>query len=124
MSIPCFSVPIEPPNNVQILNLTAVSATVTWTPLPKSSLKGKFTKYAVKLMELDTEKLTFHDTKKRKFKIVDLNHFTRYSIQVAACNSEGDGPFSPHVHFKTHQSGILNKWKNIYRYHGLYLMCY
>ena len=109
MYITCFSEPIQPPNNVQILNLTAVSASVTWTPLPKSSLNGKLTKYAVKLKEHDTNNSTVHDTIKEKIKIVDLMPFTRYSVQVAACNSEGDGPVSPHVHFTTPPSGILNK---------------
>ena len=109
MYIPCFSVPIEPPNNVQLINLTAVSASLTWIPLPKSSLNGKLTKYAVKLKEDDTNNSTFHDTMREKIKIVDLMPFTRYSVQVAACNSEGDGPFSHRVPFTTPQSGILNK---------------
>ena len=75
----------------------------------------------MKLKEHDTNNSIFHDTKKIKFKTANLMPFTRYSIEVAACNSEGDGPFCPQVPFTTPQSGILNKWKSIYRCHGLYL---
>ena len=93
---------------MQIQNLTAVSASVTWNPLSKSSLNGELIKYAVTLMENDGNDLKTFDSIEEKIDITDLRPFTRYIVQVAACNSIGCGPKSEEISFTTAEAGMSN----------------
>ena len=103
-----FSEPAESPSHVQIQNLTAVSASVTWNPLSKSSLNGELIKYAVTLKENDGNGLKIFDSIEEKFDFTDLRPFTRYIVQVAACNSAGCGPKSEEISFTTAEAGMSN----------------
>ena len=97
-----FSEPAESPSYVQIRKLTAVSVSVTWEPL--SSLNGKITKYIVTRKE--KKGLKSFDATEEKIDFTDLRPFTRYSVQVAACNSAGYGPKSKEIAFTTAEAGI------------------
>ena len=95
-----FSEPAESPSYVQIQKLTALSASVTWEPLSKSSLNGKLMKYVVNLKESDESILKSCDATNEKIDFMDLRPFTKYLVQVAACNSAGCGPKSPSQQLK------------------------
>ena len=101
-----FSEPAESPSHVQIQKLTAVSASVTWKPLSKSSLNGKLTKYEVTLKENDKSNLKSFDATEEKFDFTILRSSTKYLVQVAACNSAGCGPKSEEITFTTAEAGI------------------
>ena len=101
-----FSEPAESPSYVQIRNITAVSASVTWKPLSKSSLNGKLKKYEVTLKENDKNSLKSFDATEEKFDFTDLSPFTKYIVQVAACNSAGCGPKSKEIPITTAEAGI------------------
>ena len=101
-----FSEPAESPSYVQIQKLTAVSASVTWKPLSKSSINGKLTKYVVNRKENDGNGLKSFDATEEKIDFTNLKPFTKYLIQVAACNSAGCGPKSQEITFTTAEAGI------------------
>lgn len=100
------TVPTRPPSDLQILGLTALSASVTWKAPPKSSLNGKFIKYSVTLKESDGSNLKVHDTMKDKIEFHNIKPFTKYLVQVAAYNSVGCGPTSQDLFFTTPEAGI------------------
>ena len=93
---------------MNILDVTAVSAVVTWKPPSKSSLNGNLTIYRVILKESDGKDLKYCDINEDETKFQDLKPFTEYLVQVAACNSAGCGPMSPDLTFITLQAGITN----------------
>ena len=112
-----FSEPAESPSYVQIQKLTAVSASVTWKPLSKSSLNGKLMKYAVTRKENDKNSLKSFDATEEKFDFTNLIPFTKYLVQVAACNSAGCGPKSEEISFTTAEAGItMMVLTNIFMY--------
>ena len=102
-----FSEPAESPSYVQIRKLTAVSASVTWKALSKSSLNGKLTKYEVTLKENDKNSFKSFDATEEKFDFTNLRPFTKYLVQVAACNSAGCGPKSEEITFTTAEAGTI-----------------
>ena len=101
-----FSEPAESPSYVQIRKLTAVSASLTWKPLSKSSLNGNLTKYVVTQKENDKDSFKSFDVTEEKINFTNLRPFTKYIVQVAACNSEGCGPKSEEMSFTTAEAGI------------------
>ena len=101
-----FSEPAESPSYVQIRKLTAVSASVTWKPLSTSSINGKLTKYVVNQKENDGNCLKSFDATEEKIDFTNLRPFTKYLVQVAACNSAGCGPKSKEISFNTAEAGI------------------
>ena len=101
-----FSEPAESPSYVQIQKLTGVSATVTWKPLSKSSLNGKLMKYVVTRKENNRSSLKSFDATEENIDFMDLRPFTKYTLQVAACNSAACGPKSEEITFTTDEAGI------------------
>ena len=93
---------------MHIQKLTCDSASVTWKSLSKSSLNGKFTKYAVTLMENDGNSLKLFDATEEKIDFTNLRPFVKYLVQVSACNSVGCGPKSEETSFTTAEAGIPN----------------
>ena len=91
---------------MHIQKLTGVSASVTWKPLSKSSLNGELIKYVVTRKENDGNGLKLFDAIEEKIDFTDLRPFTRYIVQVAACNSAGCGPKSEEIIFTTAEAGI------------------
>ena len=87
-------------------NLKDTSATVTWKPLSKSSLNGKLMKYVVNRKDSDGNGLKSFDATEEIIEFTDLRPFTKYRVQVAACNSAGCGPKSKEISFTTAEAGI------------------
>ena len=102
---------------MQILCLTEVSALVSWTPPPQSSLNGKLTKYAVTLKKNNGKIFKVYKTNEDKIEIQKLNPFTEYLVQVAARNSAACGPISSSLSFTTLEAGKMNV---LYQYHAFY----
>ena len=92
---------------MQIQKLTAVSASVTWKPLSKSSLNGILIKYVVTRKENDEDCSKSFDATDEKIDFTNLSPFTKYIVQVAACNSAGCGPKSKEITFTTAEAGII-----------------
>ena len=110
-----FSEPTESPSYVQIRKLTAISASVTWKPLSKSSINGKLVKYVVNRKENDGNGLQSFNAVKENIDFTNLRPFTKYSVQVAACNSAGCGPKSKEITFTTAEAGItMMVLKNVF----------
>ena len=95
---------------MRIQKLTAVSASVTWKPLSNSTLNGELIKYTVSRKENDGNELKLFDAIEEKIGFTDLRPFTRYIVQVAACNSAGYGPKSEEISVTTAEAGITNLW--------------
>ena len=91
---------------MQIRNLTAVSASVIWKPLSKSSINGKLRKYVVIRKVKDGKSLQSFNAVKENIDFMNLRPFTKYIVQVAACNSAGCGPKSEEIIFTTAEAGI------------------
>ena len=107
MHFPSFSVPTRSPSNLLIESKTAVSAVATWKPPPIFFLNGRLIKYALTLTENDNNILKSYDADEDKCELLNLRPFTRYSVEVAACNSAGCGPRSHELYFTTDEAGIL-----------------
>ena len=106
---------------MEILCLTDVSATVTWTPLPQSSLNGRLTKYTVTLKKNNGKNRKNLKSAEEKIEIQNLKPFTEYLVQVAARNSAGCGPTSPYLSFTTLEAGKMNE---LYQHHAFIIaMC-
>ena len=91
---------------MKIQNLTAVSASVIWKPLSKSSINGKLTKYVVNRKEIGGSGQQSFNAIEEKIDFTNLRPFTKYLVQVAACNSAGYGPKSEEISFTTVEAGI------------------
>ena len=91
---------------MQIRKLTAVSASVTWKPLSKSTINGKLTKYVVNQNENEGIGVKSFDVTEEKIDFTNLRPFTKYLVQVAACNTAGCGPKSKEITFTTAEAGI------------------
>ena len=63
-------------------------------------------KYVVSLKESDESILKSFDATEEKIDFMDLRPFTKYLVQVAACNSAGCGPKSEEIPFTTAETGI------------------
>ena len=83
---------------------------MTWKPLSKSTLNGELIKYAVTRKENNGNGLKLFDAIEEKIDFTDLRPFTRYRVQVAACNSAGCGPKSKEITFTTAEAGITTLW--------------
>ena len=77
-----------------------------WKPLSKSSIHGKLTKYIVNRKENDRNGLQSFNAIEEKIDFTNLRPFTKYLVQVAACNSAGCGPKSEELAFTTAEAGI------------------
>ena len=84
-----------------------MSASVTWEPLSKSSVNGKLTKYVVTRKENDGNGLQLFNAIEENIDFKNLRPFTKYLMQVAACNSTGNGPKSKEKAFTTAEAGII-----------------
>ena len=109
---------------MQILSLTEVSALVSWTSPPQSSLNGKLTKYVVILKKNSGKFLKKFKTNEYKIEIQNLNPFTEYLVQVAASNSAGCGPTSSSFSFITLETGKMSSYTSIMLFKDVMNMIY
>ena len=92
-----YTAPSAPPTSVGVSEVTSSSITVQWGPVNCIHRNGDITGYLVLYREVgsrntQTVSVTLDDV--AEVTISGLNSSTTYSIQVAAENSAGTGPFS------------------------------
>ncbi|XP_018424454.1 PREDICTED: protein sidekick-2 [Nanorana parkeri] len=98
------------PANVTLRTASQTSLWVRWGPLPEIAYNGnpESVGYKIRYTRSDGkgESLThvIHDRIEREYTIENLEEWTEYSVQVAAFNSIGIGPWSPAVVARTRES--------------------
>ena len=102
--------PSGTPQEVTIVDTTSTKITIQWKELPCSDRNGDITGYTVRY-SISGSNITLRNYSDTAATLVDLIPFTNYSIEVAAVNDNGTGPFSTPVYMRTHRE---SKW--VYRY--------
>ena len=92
MTIP--PAPSAAPNSVSVYAMSSTAITVQWGPVPCIEQNGDITGYTVRVLESGEMERVEDVGDVNEVTISDLTPFTTYSIQVAAVNSEGTGPYS------------------------------
>ena len=86
---------------MSVINETATSITVQWGDVPCIDRNGNIIGYSVRYRvngSSDPLQTTLiNDPSTRQTEIPGLNSSTTYSIQIAATNSNGTGPYSDPV---------------------------
>ena len=99
------AVPIAPPQDVQVNNITSNSVIISWNEPDVDFHNGIIRYYAVhaspKSLEVDSIVRT---TSERKLKMVGLHPFTTYDVKVIAF-TVGLGPASDTITFRTMEAG-------------------
>ena len=80
---------------------------VSWSHLPKNDTNGIITKYTIlfKRLGTSTEKVV-NVTGNHERTTVAMKPFANYSIEVAAVNSAGTGPYSNKIVRRTLVTGL------------------
>jgi len=90
-----FTAPSAPPQNVTVTDEDPSSLEVSWQPPPPEDHNGVITGYVIQYTRVetsDTMNVTVGDESAHT--ISELVAFVNYSVQVAAENDNGTGPFS------------------------------
>ena len=94
MAIP--PAPSAPPTSVSVSEVTPSSITVQWGPVDCIDRNGDITGYPVRYGEVgsgSTQTMSVSGGTSTETTIAGLSSSTEYSIQVAAVNSAGTGPY-------------------------------
>ena len=103
MAIP--PAPSAPPTSVSVSEVTPSSITVQWGPVDCIHRNGDITGYSVQYGEVGSGSTqTISVSEGTETTIVGLSSSTEYSIQVAAVNSAGTGPYSDAITAETEES--------------------
>ena len=98
--------PSDTPQQVTIVDTTSTKIIVQWQELPCSDRNGDITGYTVRYSISGCNHVTLHsDSDTLVITLVELIPFANYSIEVAAVNDNGTGPFSTPVYMRTHRDG-------------------
>ena len=99
-----LAAPTAPPGVVQLFPLSANSILVNWTLPPLVDRNGPITGYAIRYREANKEAFSGRHWTVGSvllFQVENLQPYTDYSVQVAAVNVNGTGPFSTFQDTKT-----------------------
>ena len=110
---PTFTVPNEPPDNVQAITRSSTAILVMWDPVPEIDRNGIIIQYQVEFNqstfnEISTSNLTTTNGSQLMVELDGLEEFVNYSVRVRAYTSVGPGPFSVAVVNRTLEDGKLN----------------
>lgn len=106
-----YSVPSEPPENVQGWALSSTALRVSWDPPPSEAQHGTLRGYKVRYAEADDDTdvddaaETIAGSDDDHVDIRDLLIWTQYKIWVAPFTQVGDGPFSDLIIVQTDEDG-------------------
>ena len=105
VNIPVFTVslytaPSRAPTSVRITKVTASSITVTWGEVPCLHRNGQITGYRVQAVRNGMTE-TFINVASRPATVSGLSPSTLYTVQVAAVNGAGTGPYSTGISIRT-----------------------
>ena len=106
-----FPAPSGTPQEVTVVmaDTTSTKITVQWREVPYVSRNGDIVGYTVRYFSISgcNNTILHNDSDMLEATLVDLIPFTNYSIEVAAFNVNGTGPFSTPVYLRTHGD---SKW--------------
>ena len=100
--------PSAPPSAVHLQPQSAYSISVNWTLPPLVDRNGPITGYVLRHWQANEGPETNRDTAiglVQMHRLENLQPFTGYSVQVAAVNVNGTGPFSTFQETKTLSAG-------------------
>ena len=99
--------PSAAPTNVNVYAMNHTAITVQWETVPCIEQNGDITNYTVTVLESgEMERVEDVDGNVNEVIISGLTQSTTYSIQVAAVNSQGTGPYSDIVVINTPDSEL------------------
>ena len=102
-----FTAPSAAPTSVGVSEVTSSSITVQWEAVPCIEQNGDITGYTVRVLESgEMERVEDVGDDVTQVTISDLTPSTTYSIQVAAVNSEGTGPYNDLITIDTPDSEL------------------
>ena len=102
MAIP--PAPSAPPTSVSVSEVTSSSITVQWGPVDCIHRNGDITGYSVQYWEVgsvSTQTMPVSGGSATETTISGLMSSTAYSVQVAAMNSAGTGPYTSPLMIET-----------------------
>ena len=98
------AMPSAPPTHLTLISVTHNSANVSWRSPMDDSLNGPLQSYTLNVTNTLTS-TSFIETATTSHTLLDsLTPNTRYSLIVAAVNSQGTGPYTSELFFSTQQS--------------------
>ena len=112
ITVSLYTAPSRGPTSVRRGTVTASSITVHWEEVPCLHRNGQITGYRVQAVRNGmTEKSINVASNTRQATISRLSPSTLYTVQVAAVNSAGTGPYSTGINIRT--SGMYTSGKII-----------
>ena len=105
--------PSGPPTNVRATDIIPTTITVQWGEVNCIDRNGEITGYMVQYREVGTTESRRDTASDTVATITGLKPSTRYTIEVAAVNDEGTGPYSSGIEAETvgeYESVIVPIW--------------
>lgn len=88
-----FKAPSSPPQSVTATAVDPSSLRVTWQQPPEIDHNGPLTGYQIRYAQVGTSTSTV-SASSTSYTLSGLTPYVQYTVQVAAVNSDGTGPFS------------------------------
>ena len=98
--------PSAAPTNVSVSVMSSTALNVQWGPVPCIEQNGDITGYTVRVLESGEMERVEDVVDVNEVTISELTPSTTYSIQVAAVNSKGTGPYSDLIIIDTPDSEL------------------
>ena len=89
------TVPSSPPMNIMVMSAHPASLNISWEPPPEIDQNGPITDYVIRYSRVGSN-VTMDETvtSRNIYTITELSPFVNYSVEIAAVNVNGTGPFS------------------------------
>ena len=106
MRMSTFSAPTVAPGGLNITSVDRRSLSVVWGTVPCSHQRGPITGYRLRYSaSIGASIVNTTGEGNRQHVLTGLTPFTNYSVQVAAVNDGGTGPYSTPLTVETLQDG-------------------
>jgi len=99
--------PSSPPQSVTVTAVDPSSLRITWQQPPAIDHNGPLTGYQIRYGRVGTSTSTA-STSSTSYTLTGLTAYVQYSVQVAAINSDGTGPFSSSLMSLSGQDRMLS----------------
>ena len=95
----CYNsiVPTSAPINIMAMSVHPESLYISWEPPPKIDQNGPITDYVILYSRVGSNVIDDIITSRSTYTITELFPFVNYSVEIAAMNVNGTGPFSDPV---------------------------
>ena len=98
----CLSAPVSAPEGLTSKSIESKSLSVVWGTVPCPGQRGPITGYRLRY---SSSTVVITGEGNREQTLTGLTPFTSYSVQVAAVNAGGTGPYSTALTVETLQDG-------------------